>query len=134
MNKPLDVRLHDAAVQASRLLAAAAGTPHTKSNFMIEGDPADDTTTVTIVFTILHTGEIAVERSETPQEPAQRVVEPAMEEAHGKARVGDAPPPNFPEQTPCQRCHLPRWKHTADDKGGFAACKDFVDTRQAILV
>lgn len=137
--KPLDVRMHEAAAQATSLFVEAARSNHTKSDFLIHEDPAGDMTVASLVFTILHTGAEPVSiddyrAPETPQEAHQRAEEVEVEEVPMKMRVDDAPPPNFPEQTPCQRCHLPQWKHHADDKGGYATCREFIDSRQTALI
>ena len=153
--KPLDVRLHEAAAHATRLFVEAARSNHTKSDFLIHEDPAGDMTVASLVFTILHTGaEYNPARAyhesetvtwkepvyledyrapETPQEAPQRAEEVEVEEVPMKMRVDDAPPPNFPDQTPCARCTKPRWKHHADETGGYAACREFIDKNQLAL-
>lgn len=142
MTKPLDVRLHDAVKQVSHLLTEAAGTPYTRTDFTMWEDPAGDTTSLSIGFTIMHTGDLARETAtpephQKPQEPAQSVVEDRAEEVPAVYRtLDDSPPPDFPDQTPCQRpaCGKPRWKHYADENGGYAACREFVDKNQMVLV
>jgi hypothetical protein len=146
--KPLDVRLHETAAQATRLFVEAARSNHTRSDFLIHEDPAGDMTVASLVFTILHTGGLTreierfsivprsyevVESPETPQEAHQRAEEVEVEEVPMKMRVDDAPPLNFPDQTPCARCTKPRWKHQADETGGYAACREFIDKNQLAL-
>ena len=139
MTKPIDVRLHEAAAQATRLFVEAARSNHTKADFIIHEDPAGDMTVASLVFTILHTGAEPVSiddyrAPETPQEAPQRAEEVEVEEVPMKMRVDDAPPPNFPDQTPCARCTKPRWKHQADETGGYAACREFIEKNQLALV
>lgn len=77
---------------------------------------------------------VRAEASQTPQEAAGDVIEEKVEEVPMKMRESDAPPLNFPEQTPCARCHKPKWKHYSDEVVGFATCREFVDIAQAHLV
>lgn len=139
--KPLDVRLHEAAAQATRLFVEAARSNHTKSDFLIHEDPAGDMTVASLVFTILHTGAEPVsidayKAAQSPQEASQSVVEEKVEEVPMKMRVDDAPPPDFPDQSVCARpgCHKPKWKHYADENGGYQTCREFVDRAQFSLV
>lgn len=155
MTSPLDVRLLRAANEAVQLFKEAAGTPYTWGNANVTQDPAGDFTVMTIEFRVQHVG--AVDGNETLVSPFMEYVKrgeannpESVEEvpnarlepilAQDEPEAKDALPyyENEPQleadQTPCGRCHWPKWKHYVDGSGGFATCSNFTEAKQLTLV
>lgn len=137
--KPLDVRLFDAADKATALLKASAGTPFTKTEVAIQPSPDGEYTVLTLQFVVQHLGSVvplneqheepaaAPEPHETPQEPAGDA-EPVPPYYQTEEHLQEG------SQDVCGRCKVVRWRHHADESGGYYSCKQFVDSRQAVLL
>lgn len=150
--KPLDVRLFNAAEAATNILKEAAGTPFTKAEVAIQPSPDGEYTVLTLQFVVQHLGSVVplneqhepmvadsvLEKvwgseaddtifAETPQEPAgdaETVLPYYQTEEHLEEGSQDV----------CGRCKVVRWRHHADESGGYYSCKQFVDAKQGVLV